>query len=152
VPWRRSSRAVHCCSSSLGRRPRLVHRGNEGPVGGAPKSQMVRWRRRGKTGGAHLQPLRTATTSTGRRSSTPAARSWRRQRESEGGGELGGGAGVQHEAAAVGRAERGIEGERDRQARDRGWFCFGCHKLIEIKRQSINQLRSHLMPQISRSA
>jgi hypothetical protein len=50
--WRTSSSAGRCSSSSsLGHRPRLVHRGSEGPVGGAPRSQMVRWRRRGKTRG-----------------------------------------------------------------------------------------------------
>jgi hypothetical protein len=118
APWRTSSSAGRCCSSSFGRRPRLVHRGIEGPGGGVPRSQIVQEAAR-QNEGAHLQPLRTARASTGRRSSTPAPRSWRRCRESVGGGEwvagveLGGGVGVEHGVAAVGRAEWGTR-ERDR--------------------------------------
>jgi hypothetical protein len=65
APWRTSSCAGCCCSSSsLGRRPRLVHRGSEGPGGGAPRSQIVREAALQDVG-ANLQPLWTARASTG---------------------------------------------------------------------------------------
>jgi hypothetical protein len=49
APWRTSSSTGRCCSSSFGRRPRLVHRGVRDQEEG---HQDPRWyrRRRGKTG------------------------------------------------------------------------------------------------------
>jgi hypothetical protein len=135
APWRTSSSAGRCSSSSLGHRPRLVHRGSEGPVGGAPRSQMVRWRRRGKTGGAPI------SSRSGRRGPAPGGGPQRRplglgggngNRWAEGNGWpasswVGAPEYVQHEAAAVGRAERGSRkreiGRRERRRRSR-MVCF----------------------------